>query len=63
MTALFYLLSAFGGGLWFIPLASFAGAAYSAYKYYKTKQQGAMVFGIILAAFTIGAILLMIYER
>lgn len=55
--------SAFGYGLWFIPLALGAGAAYSAYKYYKTESKGALVYGIILAVATIVSILLMLNDK
>ena len=47
--------AAYGGGLWFIPLALFAGAGYSAYKYYVTEGKGPLIFGIILTIASIGS--------
>jgi len=61
--------SAFGGGLWFIPLVTGLGALFSfgkcAYLYNKNKtmQAGALVFGTILTLFTIGAIIYMLHDK
>lgn len=34
------LLSVFGGGLWIIPIGLFLGAAYSAYRGYRSSKSG-----------------------
>jgi len=62
--------SAFGGGLWFIPLGSALGAIWSFLRYRfewagaaVNRGRGPLVYGIILTLFTIGAILLMLNEK
>lgn len=61
--------SAFGGGLWFIPLVSGLGAGYSFFKFFNglssepNRSKAPLIYGIVLAGFTIGAILLMLNEK
>ena len=62
--------SAFGGGLWFIPLGSGLGAVWSFCRYRfdwagaaVTRGRGPLVYSIMLTLFTIGAILLMLNEK
>lgn len=62
--------SAFGGGLWFIPVVTGLAAAWSFGRYffgwgdiYAKGTRPPLVYAIILTGFTIGAILLMLNEK
>lgn len=57
------LLSAFGGGLWFILLVLFGGAGYSWFRYIKKGYFPALYAAIILSIAAVGAFFWMWAER